>query len=47
METTIFGLPVTTVAVFTGVPVLIAALLVWWGVSYRKTDDANTGRENG
>lgn len=39
MEGMVFGLPFMTVAVATGVPVVLAALLVWWGIAYRPTEN--------
>jgi hypothetical protein len=41
----IFGLPITTVAVVTGVPAVLAVLLIWWGIAYRSTehDEPRTG----
>jgi len=39
METTLFGLPVTTAAIITGAPALIMVFLIWWGMSYKSTED--------
>ncbi len=50
METTILGLPFLTVAIVTGVPLFIVALLVWWGISYRNPEEreiaGGEGRES-
>ncbi len=46
METTILGLPFMTVAVSVGVPASIIGLLVWWGVSYRDSENEE-GRIDG
>jgi hypothetical protein len=37
METALFGLPATTIAVVVGVPALIIILLIWWGVAFKNT----------
>lgn len=42
MEPMFFGLPLTTIAVVAGLPIIIVALLVWWGVSYHVPADENT-----
>ncbi len=39
MECTVFGLPLTTVAIATGVPVAFAAFLIWWGIAYRPVEN--------
>ncbi len=48
METTLFGLPLTTVLIFTAVPAVLIVLLVWWGLTYRPSDEngpADEGRK--
>lgn len=47
MDCMILGLPVTTVAVVTGVPVVLAVLLVWWGFAYRPTEQNETRPKGG
>jgi hypothetical protein len=42
METMFLGLPIGTAALFTGIPVLIIGLLVWWGISYKPKEDAGS-----
>jgi hypothetical protein len=46
MENLVFGMPMFTAMVFIGVPLLIAALLCWWGISY-KASDKNETRNGG
>lgn len=40
MECMIYGLPFQTVAVVIVVPLVFAALLVWWGMTYTPSDKA-------
>lgn len=50
MECMVFGLPFMTVAVVTVVPLIFAAILVWWGITYRPSGDkekrAGDGRKS-
>ena len=39
METALFGLPLATVLIYTGVPVILALFLVWWGLTYKPSDE--------
>ncbi len=48
MENSLFGLPLTTVLVFTVVPLILAIFLVWWGCTYKPSDEngpADEGRK--
>jgi hypothetical protein len=47
MECAVYGLPVFTVVAFIGVPLLIAAFLVWWGLTYKPSDEKKTPKNGG
>jgi hypothetical protein len=44
MDAFLFGLPFQTVAVVLGVPGMIIAFLVWWGLSFQASDQAESRR---
>lgn len=48
MGTSLFGLPMTTVLIYTVVPAVLTVLLVWWGLTYKPSDEngkADEGRK--